>query len=195
MEFQFTPVVRRATPNPQNQKGATPCFNSRPSCDGRRARERHKPGRRCFNSRPSCDGRLIVIERGIQHDCFNSRPSCDGRLRPDFIIFDDLQFQFTPVVRRATRSGLRLCSRFSGFNSRPSCDGRHVASAYKAVSAMFQFTPVVRRATNRSAGRSTTSRFNSRPSCDGRLNRAFERILAAVSIHARRATGDFNLSK
>ena len=102
-----------------------------------------------------------------------------------------MKFQFTPVLRRATRP-LRHVRPTRCFNSRPSCDGRPAV-------------PFPRR---------QNARFNSRPSCDGRpyqrttttvnvkfqftpvLRRAtghgwqLRRGHGWVSIHARLATGD-----
>ena len=77
-------------------------------------------------------------------------------------------FQFTPVVRRATS---KYCASVQPncFNSRPSCDGRHGGNVMMGLQEMFQFTPVVRRAT---VGNEAAMRE------------------ALVSIHARRATGD-----
>ena len=121
--------------------------------------------------------------------CFNSRPSCDGRLEVPLQKDLTLWFQFTPVMRRATRSGCGL-----------------------VLSGTFQFTPVMRRATRRTGPCAASRRFNSRPSCDGRLStyqqsttwKGFNSRPSCdgrrrhrhhndsrrVSIHARHATGD-----
>ena len=60
------------------------------------------------------------------------------------------QFQFTPVVRRAT-GHLRDIFAVLRFNSRPSCDGRQMKEVCMGFYLSFQFTPVVRRATPLSA--------------------------------------------
>ena len=122
-------------------------FNSRPSCDGRLSAYDNTQGNQCFNSRPSCDGRR---RRGplktISHYSFNSRPSCDGRPEDAELSREIAAFQFTPLMRRATKRpraikqrghvsiharhatgdamSLRRLSRRASFNSRPSCDGR-----------------------------------------------------------------------
>ncbi len=99
--FQFPPIACRATDWESRHPGGVisiharrvtgdtttshcsargQSFNSRPSCDGRRA-----PISRCasasrFNSRPSCDGRRTFAASMSRCASFNSRPSCDGRL-------------------------------------------------------------------------------------------------------------------
>ena len=120
-EFQFTPVMRRAT-SPQREARSPGGFNSRPSCDGRRIAEGLLQGLR-----------VSIHARHATGD--------------DWQIVDtaEIQFQFTPVMRRATQhlallidpemvsiharhaTGDAWCRRSSsrsGFNSRPSCDGR-----------------------------------------------------------------------
>ena len=77
------------------------------------------------------------------------------------------RFQFTPVVRRATHAD---------------------ADIQRLME--FQFTPVVRRATPTNHKKGRQRCFNSRPSCDGRPRHEPRGATVAVSIHARRATGD-----
>ena len=76
-------------------------------------------------------------------------------------------FQFTPLVRGATRFATRhvdwLC-----FNSRPSCEGRLMDTSTICEHGGF----------------------NSRPSCEGRPGADRDRRPAEVSIHAPRARGD-----
>ena len=83
--FQFTPALRRATLRRLNHLTIA-CFNSRPPCDGR-------PRGRLPRSRASR---------------FNSRPPCDGR--PGWSVTSNVQleFQFTPALRRATARARRL---------------------------------------------------------------------------------------
>ena len=81
------------------------------------------------------------------------------------------EFQFTPVVRRATMADY-ACILPWCFNSRPSCDGRQDCQARKCA----------------------RQGFNSRPSCDGRRGAGGAGQFEAVSIHARRATGDKSLA-
>ena len=162
--------ARRATGDRRGLRRWTPsgCFNSRPSCDGRLPSRRFPSRAMGFNSRPSCDGRRYNAQNRRSVCSFNSRPSCDGRrdrcrarcARPSVSIHarratgDDTkitcvkwcEFQFTPVVRRATASSWRRTRRCC-FNSRPSCDGRPNAKTRTCYSNRFQFTPVVRRAT------------------------------------------------
>ena len=123
-------------------------------------------------------------------------------------------FQFTPVLRRATRRRSPLCRqgfvsiharlatgdtsrsisapRPTRFNSRPSCDGRPVALDVVVDALLVSIH--ARLATGDSSAQSSASArscFNSRPSCDGRLL-AFSQVYTGkpVSIHARLATGD-----
>ncbi len=98
-----------------------------------------------FNSRPSCDGRRVLLRRVRHRLRFNSRPSCDGRPPQSRTTLTTRLFQFTPVLRRATRgrrdqdevvrvsihahlatgdqANLEI-GYAPSFNSRPSCDGR-----------------------------------------------------------------------
>ena len=117
------------------------------------------------------------------------------RLYGMIVVFCLAKFQFTPVMRRATKQSFATIFA-SSFNSRPSCDGRPdvpgVPGGRRRVSIH------ARRATGDSlrAMASTASRcFNSRPSCDGRLGPLRRRVdLPVVSIHARHATGDLPLA-
>ena len=101
---------------------------------------------------------------------FNSRPSCDGR---PFFCPDRPRkkwFQFTPVVRRATRRDGQAHD-VHRFNSRPSCDGRPVCKGGRRVIVSFNSRPSCDgRPVNFSLCRLVAC-FNSRPSCDGRLAR------------------------
>ena len=141
-----------------------------------------------FNSRPSCEGRpnaaldyareLVSIHapraRGDRFAQVINKPSrfqftplVRGATRKGAFNVSALVFQFTPLVRGATRcpwsSRRRPC-----FNSRPSCEGRPI----RAV-------PLRR-----------VLRFNSRPSCEGRLDHGYITAALPVSIHAPRARGD-----
>ena len=122
---------------------------------------------------------------------FNSRPSCDGRLSCVNLNIPALQFQFTPVLRRATGRKDDDKERVSGFNSRPSCDGRPIGSIFKKSLDAFQFTPVLRRATARFDGILPSGGFQFTPvlrraTADGERFK----VVPHVSIHARLATGD-----
>jgi len=101
---------------------------------------------------------------------FNSRPSCDGRRNARSLVCPQIMFQFTPVLRRATKlavelgdiSSVSIHARLAtgdkadyagmiadqGFNSRPSCDGRLRCLYAMPRCQEFQFTPVLRRATH-----------------------------------------------
>ena len=77
--FQFTPVLRRATPAFVHLP-----YHVRVSIHARLATGDHSPAFHCglvdsFNSRPSCDGRHVERRVRVDCHCFNSRPSCDGR--------------------------------------------------------------------------------------------------------------------
>ena len=58
-QFQFTPLVRGATPRSTSPLRSAR-FNSRPSCEGRPVTRCVRPLSRGFNSRPSCEGRLCL---------------------------------------------------------------------------------------------------------------------------------------
>ena len=125
----------------------TPCFNSRPSCEGRHVFVCRHSRNSVFQFTPLMRGatdRYVVTSevtfvsihaphaRGDSApnegdkpiNSFNSRPSCEGRLR-------------------TARESFIL----AGFNSRPSCEGRHDEIHPYQVKAMFQFTPLMRGAT------------------------------------------------
>ena len=126
---------------------STYCFNSRPSCDGRHPTPGLGIEIHSFNSRPSCDGRrcvaLVAVERkgvsiharlatgdparrhgdGRLRDVSIHARLATGDLRLDILQLCD-QFQFTPVLRRATS-----------------------APILRSIYREFQFTPVLRRAT------------------------------------------------
>ena len=137
------------------------CFNSRPSCEGRRSlcwqgfahqvsihapRVRGDslvvPRRLCssFNSRPSCEGRrpLDGVRRGVLG--FNSRPSCEGRHSQPVEKLESQVSIHAPRVRGDATSSCASCA--MRFNSRPSCEGRHLR-APRSRRAAFQFTPLV----------------------------------------------------
>ena len=102
--FQFTPVVRRATKS-QNSPSSPRSFNSRPSCDGRRARGGCSPSLAVSIHARRATGDASVPAPLRRARRFNSRPSCDGRPKLHQEHLTRFWFQFTPVVRRATRRG------------------------------------------------------------------------------------------
>ena len=166
--FQFTPVVRRATKS-SPLFTILVCFNSRPSCDGRRRASRRCSGTRWFQFTP-------VVRRATHTKPRTMQCSV---------------FQFTPVVRRATiplkselpsrdvsiharratgdRATLRHLHRYARFNSRPSCDGRPPDPT--GIDGGGGVSIHARRAT-------------------GDREMYHDVFVAKVSIHARRATGD-----
>ena len=83
-----------------------------------------------------------------------------------FPTFEEMQFQFTPLVRGATVITLSYVTSVS-FNSRPSCEGRPPSTRFVGC-RMFQFTPLVRGATVTRFDAFAMICFNSRPSCEGR---------------------------
>ena len=191
MSFQFTPVLRRATrAAPEGQHQLRVSIHARLATGDSRPLP-PSPELRGFNSRPSCDGRRALTITGDGESRFNSRPSCDGRLRRGRGRMRRPAFQFTPVLRRATeaRTGRRPgnavsiharlatgdCCASGGREQRRVSIHARLATGDVAVlladgsNAVFQFTPVLRRATAPN------------PKC------IFQ---ACVSIHARLATGD-----
>ena len=146
-----------------------PCFNSRPSCDGRPGQADGQQAGRRFNSRPSCDGRPKVQTNAAEYRLFQFTPvlrrATDETELNDLLWFVSIHARLAtgdarPTVlarcmkvsihaRLATgdaRRTCRGCSCSSSFNSRPSCDGRPPTGQTNATPACF----------------------NSRPSCDGR---------------------------
>ena len=94
--------ARRATGDRQATSASRhqPCFNSRPSCDGRRAARRRESGSVSFNSRPSCDGRHFTMLVSAEYCVSIHARRATGDTGPRHRLSP--RFQFTPVVRRAT---------------------------------------------------------------------------------------------
>ena len=121
-QFQFTPVVRRATKKLGKYTSSRVSIHAR-RATGDRLTPRNTPEKMGFNSRPSCDGRRYAVSPGWRRRSFQFTPVVRRATRPRPATNSTIGFQFTPVVRRATRRlfpGVRRRS----FNSRPSCDGR-----------------------------------------------------------------------
>ena len=212
--FQFTPVLRRATRHWDMLYYRTPCFNSRPSCDGRHGGEQppHPLG-------VSIHARLATGDR-VRHGAFRRRPVsiharlATGDLEPWHWRATDWRFQFTPVLRRATQAARRLThkvivsihARLATGDRRRSAQRRraHGVSIHARLATgdhgrvrQGQVDAVsihARLATGDSRSDHTGSpkgSFNSRPSCDGRQGRGVpDAPVCLVSIHARLATGD-----
>ena len=143
--FQFTPVVRRATPLGLGR------FHRTVSIHARRA-----TGDRLAIS-PVGAAMVSIHARRATGDSWQGNSNNMG------------VFQFTPVVRRATRLPGLWGGWMLRFNSRPSCDGRPRCRSTLPKKELC---------------------FNSRPSCDGRPCGRTSSRRGTVSIHARRATGD-----
>ena len=162
-----------------------------------------------FNSRPSCEGRHFLVAAVLRFEVSIHAPRARGDRNPGQPLAD-ATFQFTPLVRGATRDCVSN-PRQLGFNSRPSCEGRPVVTTRFSWVAVSIHAPRargdrVRRVTYanesfnsrpscegrpHSTPRSPTySCFNSRPSCEGRLQSSLGAWTAQVSIHAPRARGD-----
>ena len=153
------------------RRTAWPCFNPRPSCEGRLAITTDNGTIFKFQSTPLMRGATALTwQRRRRWPGFNPRPSCEGRRRLSRSPQSRLTFQSTPLMRGATRSRFRSQPARPCFNPRPSCEGRQTSSG-----------GTTRRCT----------RFNPRPSCEGRrgmhLARRHDR---EVSIHAPHARGD-----
>ena len=122
----------------------------------------------CFNSRPSCDGRRIVkVESEVRDVSIHARLATgdprpfDLRGNPGVSIHARLatgdtslnvrkswtfKFQFTPVLRRATRPFIVLqCFRVVSIHARLATGD--MSRVLSARDKLFQFTPVLRRAT------------------------------------------------
>ena len=109
---------------------------------------------------------IIAVSIHARHATGDER-ACRRRRRPP-------GFQFTPVMRRATRTRPCRSGRRTGFNSRPSCDGRLRGGVFLSL---FVFVSIhARHATGDLA----------------HIGYSFAYI---VSIHARHATGDLPTGK
>ena len=160
----------------------------------------------CFNSRPSCDGRLVAFAFMRSAALFQFTPVVRRATECEALRAEMEAFQFTPVVRRAT-GDLRQSGCGCVFQFTPVV--RRATPSFSPLKGfmVFQFTPVVRRATTpgikllggkvsiharRATGdrrpslrRPERRRFNSRPSCDGRqAMRVFLRTLS-ISFNSR----------
>ena len=121
---------------------------------------------------------------------------------------NDRLFQFTPALRRATRTTMSRARVCVCFNSRPPCDGRRFQRTLFTLPSSFQFTPALRRATqgcrpaslrpkvsiharlatgdiSRAWSRSASRCFNSRPPCDGRPGPLSELCQLTQSFNSR----------
>ena len=149
LAFQSTPLIRGATVNESHCRPPVDYFNPRPSYEGRR---------------------FFWHTRDLKRADFNPRPSYEGRPHQTTVLVPTaLTFQSTPLIRGATRIGLK--------------HGKHLA---------FQSTPLIRGAT--CAGvrpPSPSGHFNPRPSYEGRLGECLRDGHAAIiSIHAPHTRGD-----
>ena len=211
--FQSTPFPRRAT---RAQRGVTtrkevsihalpakgdcprsarkrsvPCFNPRPSREGRPCAACASTDCRKFQSTPfprrattapdqdkiptvvsihalPAKGDHVTRHHPAGERCFNPRPSREGR-------------RGRPTARR----------RKTGFNPRPSREGRQYSISVMPDETMFQSTPFPRRATRTYLRTSFCRCFNPRPSREGRPDRLNELLPQPyVSIHALPAKGD-----
>ena len=120
--FQFTPVMRRATWKVTASPFCGQGFNSRPSCDGRRADgEGEIKGLVSIHARHATGDITATRRRKPSAVSIHARHATGDRRRgsPESLS----AFQFTPVMRRATTSAASGV-KFECFNSRPSCDGR-----------------------------------------------------------------------
>ena len=147
--------------------------------------------------------------------CFNSRPSCEGRPMYCYLFFYKRRFQFTPLMRGATKTleteyfmkGVSIHAPHArgditiyvnmhplpGFNSRPSCEGRP-GSLKKAINLLsFQFTPLMRGATMNTYIKPPYAMVSIHaPHARGDYRHAQQILQSLVSIHAPHARGDRN---
>ena len=147
----------------------------------------------CFNSRPSCEGRRCEYATTEKKLVSIHAPHARGD-KTLVMVIQTILFQFTPLMRGATGSEASSIRR-TCFNSRPSCEGRHAVAgvlllAHVSIHAphargdqeqqeqflehMFQFTPLMRGATSYAF---------------------YEIIRKVVSIHAPHARGDLCSSR
>ncbi len=123
---------------------------------------------RYFNPRPPWGGRQTAKESRVQEMPFQSTPSV-GRATPVIQTIKAIElFQSTPSVGRAT-SNFRILSNSSTFQSTPSVGRATLRMVIVSPTCAFQSTPSVGRAT--------------RP-------QGFSDFDFAISIHALRGEGD-----
>ena len=184
-------------------------FNSRPSCEGRPVRRLLQVEVMVSIHAPHARGDSAHGFSSPAYARFNSRPSCEGRHIIEMAA-KTLKFQFTPLMRGATRRNTAQTVAGLRFNSRPSCEGR-------LFSQHLVFSPNVSIHAPHARGDKTCkffghiAGFNSRPSGVGRQTRLrggwssmfqftplmrgateLKYLMASfgVSIHAPHARGD-----
>ena len=168
--FQSAPLLRGATCGLRLRCEESPCFNPRPSCEGRQKRSSAELEKDMFQSAPLLRGategqrlpawrRIVSIRAPLARgdvfcfisaiSCFgfNPRPSCEGR--PPSAGFDMPRrvFQSAPLLRGATLLHRQQRVWPPCFNPRPSCEGRRPQDYFNHLASVFQSAPLLRGAT------------------------------------------------
>ena len=142
----------------------------------------------CFNSRPSCEGRLLIMDQTMRHIVSIHAPRARGDLAPKFVLMVAL-FQFTPLVRGATAARLFGCRSLS-FNSRPSCEGRQFSSILFFPMFVSIHAPRARGDPRSAIGIIHNMVSIHAPRARGDWLERDDPVHYDVSIHAPRARGD-----
>ena len=150
-----------------SEKGGAKCFNSRPSCEGRREKlarlpvvyvSIHAPRARGDTQSKGLTAFVVVSIHAPRARGDHFSPPREKQAA----------FQFTPLVRGATCAPPRADPTTRRFNSRPSCEGRPSSGAADVLAGVSIHAPRARGDRKRHQSRAPPS-FNSRPSCEGRL--------------------------
>ena len=142
------------------------CFNSRTSCEVRRAAHLAPASESSFNSRTSCEVRHMYNITDDIFCRFNSRASCEVRRHTFAPLRGARAFQLTHLLRGAAeavaevskyaavsthaplaRCGMSKCiiaDASSCFNSRTSCEVRRLHASAFLAQRMFQLTHLLR---------------------------------------------------
>ncbi len=190
--FQSTPLMRGATRRRQGAGHGRAVSIHAPHARGDARRDGCTAPSPCFNPRPSCEGRLRAKMCSYPRPRFQSTPLMRGATEavlavaaPDEHVSihaphargDNLlgcasaiayMFQSTPLMRGATRCRVALRRLRRSFNPRPSCEGRPSGAPSRIRSTRFNPRPSCEGRPATRIYRPPSGSFNPRPSCEGR---------------------------
>ena len=191
-KFQSTPPVWGATHWGCLLRPATPHFNPRPPCGGRRLMDYPEgPAEEHFNPRPPCGGRRSLESQNRACPLFQSTPPVWGATRGH--VDDVVLLHISIHAPRVGGDHFPTANAYKSkdFNPRPPCGGRHTRPGLVLGAPGFQSTPPVWGATPQMTQRAADELFQSTPPVWGATRiRPLEVAWMTISIHAPRVGGD-----
>ncbi len=107
-----------------------------------------RPPLKCFNSRPSCEGRRFPKRLTAVDNVFQFTPLVRGATLSTTSQHGARKFQFTPLVRGATGKCMLSAKLVMQFQFTPLVRGATILTSPLLWCHVFQFTPLVRGATS-----------------------------------------------